>query len=80
MDVVREDVRRWVTYGLVVVLGVVVGFGLLQYGLHVDQNEEVLRFTTGLLTPIIALVGPVIGFYFGEKAAAKENGGKKPEL
>lgn len=66
----RERVRGWVAGGLIALL---VG---LEAALLVVAVLKVRPFTsdffalllTGLLTPVVTLVGAVLGFYFGEKA------------
>jgi hypothetical protein len=66
----REYVRGWLAGGLVALL---VGLEIALLLVAVLQVRPFDRDTfalllTGLLNPVVTLVGAVLGFYFGEKA------------
>jgi hypothetical protein len=46
---------------------VVIGSGLF-FLWHPDQIDLLQKFLSSVLTPLVALVGAVTGFYYAEKA------------
>src|SRR5215475_10279199 len=66
----RELVRGWLAAALVGLLVLVDAAILILATLkiHPFDRDVLALLLTGLLNPVIALVGTVLGFYFGEKA------------
>ena len=66
----RELVRGWLAAALVGLLVLVDAAILILATLkiHPFDRDVLALLLTGLLNPVVALVGTVLGFYFGEKA------------
>jgi predicted small integral membrane protein len=79
---VQEQTRGWIAYALLAALFVVVIFlmiagAIVAKGCYYSTDAcaaskstlEILTTITGLVfTPLVGLVGSVVGFYFGSKA------------
>lgn len=55
---------------VVALIGAVVAAAVI-WAFHIDRIDDVQKFLSASLTPLVALVGAVTGFYFGEKAAQR---------
>lgn len=66
----RELVRGWLAGGLIGLLFLIDAaiLTLATLKIHPFDRDVLALLLTGLLNPVIALVGTVLGFYFGEKA------------
>jgi len=66
----RESARGWLAAALVGLLVLVdaVLLILATLKIHPFDRDVLALLLTGLLNPVVALVGTVLGFYFGEKA------------
>jgi hypothetical protein len=66
----REHVRSWVAGGLLALLvGLEIALLLVAVlAVHPFDRDTFALLLTGLLNPVLTLVGTVLGFYFGEKA------------
>jgi hypothetical protein len=66
----REFVRGWLAGGLVGLLFLLDAalLTLATLKIHPFDRDVLALLLTGLLNPVVALVGTVLGFYFGEKA------------
>ena len=70
----RERTRGYLAGGLTVLLGLIIVLAFLLVFTDeatVKQTKELLGV---VLTPVIGLVGTVVGFYFGEKSARRAAG------
>lgn len=59
-----DQTRRYIAYGLLCLLGLLIGGTLLSFiagWLTVDEIKE----SGVLITPVFTLAGTVLGFYFG---------------
>lgn len=68
---IRETARARLSaalVGLLFVLNVML-LGLAAWKVRPFDKELFALLLTGMLNPVVALVGMVLGFYFGEKAA-----------
>lgn len=64
----RERIRGWMAVGLTALLiGVVsaVIYGVLSKTIPLNELD---KFAAILITPVIGLIGAVLGFYFGQKS------------
>ena len=66
----REPARRTIAYILLAMLGAIIGVTLailfLPDTVHLQRAKDLVGL---VLTPIIGLVGSVVGFYFGAQTA-----------
>jgi hypothetical protein len=72
----REWIRAGIAYLLILaVIGIVFYAGWIfandVTGAPARSMADLQAFLSAVLTPIIGLVGTVVGFYFGEKAASE---------
>lgn len=67
----RERLRGFLAAGLVLLLAFVVVAAWATLWLHVASQAETKDLLIAMMTPVIALVGPVVGFYFGGKSSSK---------
>ncbi len=68
----RENVRGHLAYIVVGLFALLVGLTLWIASKAVTNNDELQRLMQMLgvlLAPVVALVGAVTGFYYGEKAS-----------
>jgi hypothetical protein len=71
----REPARRRIAYTLLSLLGAVIGVGLVVVFIPDTVDLQRAKDLLGLvLTPMVGLVGSVIGFYFSAQTA-QESGG-----
>jgi hypothetical protein len=70
IDQEREVVRGSLAFTLVgLLVAVDIGiFALAAWKVHPFDRDLLALLLTGVLNPIVALVGTMLGFYFGEKA------------
>jgi hypothetical protein len=61
----REDTRRWLAYGMVLLLAAVTLLSLAAVVFEWQTSDEVRAITEVLFTPIVALTGSALGFFFG---------------
>ena len=64
----RVRVRGLLAYGIVGVLALDIILVFVLVFVHTLSPSEVDAFAAAMLLPIIGLVGPVIGFYFGSES------------
>lgn len=70
----RERMRGWVAGALIALLVSLEAALLVVAVIKVRpfNSDFFALLLTGLLTPVVTLVGAVLGFYFGEKAAKEK--------
>jgi hypothetical protein len=67
----REKLRGYLAGGLVLLLaGIVVAAWLALWG-DIATEPEIKDLLGVVMTPVVALVGSAVGFYFGGKSSAK---------
>ncbi len=73
IELSQETTRGHVAYALMGLLGVLsIGIFLAAVALvRPFDRETVSLLLTGALSPIIGLVGTVVGFYFGQESAKR---------
>lgn len=62
-----NDTRRRITYALLLLLAVVVCTSLALVGSHQVSSADMNELLDRLFTPLVALAGTALGFYFGER-------------
>jgi cell shape-determining protein MreD len=67
----REWMRGILAILLVLALVGVLAAAAVIWAFHIDRIDDVQKFLSASLAPLVALVGAVTGFYFGEKAAQR---------
>lgn len=67
----REKLRGYLASGLVIMLGLVIGAAWLTLWFRVAPEPEIKDLLGVVLTPVVALVGSALGFYFGGKSTAR---------
>jgi hypothetical protein len=65
----REKVRKWIAVGLFFLLATIVIFALAAMGLKFVPKDDIKDVLTIFFSPIITLLGTVLGFYYGEKSS-----------
>jgi hypothetical protein len=70
VQVVRERFRGWVAVGLIAALVFVILVMTVTGTQQIKSMSDIEQFVGAILTPLVGLVGTVVGFYFGEKAAS----------
>jgi len=65
----REKLRGYLAGGLVVLLAGVIAAAWVTLWLRIAPSSEVKDLLGIMLTPVVALVGSAVGFYFGGKAS-----------
>lgn len=68
----REGTRRWLAFGLVLLLAFLAMLSLSAIVFGWQTTENVRSAVEVLLPPIVALTGSALGFYFGVESAAQE--------
>ena len=56
--------RRFVTYGSMIALWVVIGTIIVRW--IIDPTTDLQSIAQTVLLPLVAFVGPIVGFYFKE--------------
>lgn len=58
-----DSTRRWIAYGLVLLLATITIIGALGWWRHGEDPERIQSFAI-IFSPVVTLVGTVLGFYF----------------
>jgi hypothetical protein len=66
----RDTVRGQLALATVALLALIITLGFVLIGLRLATPADAKDFVTAVLTPVVALTGTVLGFYFGGKGAA----------
>ena len=64
----REKVRGWIASALIILLIGLISILFLAILLGMVKVDDLDKIVATVLTPIMGIVGTVIGFYFGEKS------------
>ena len=64
----REKVRGWIAISLIILLIALIAMLFLAILTSVVTVGDLDKIVATVLTPIMGIVGTVIGFYFGEKS------------
>lgn len=67
----REKLRGYIAGGLVLLLAGIVAAAWLALWSDVATEPEIKDLLGVVMTPVVALVGSALGFYFGGKSSAK---------
>jgi uncharacterized membrane protein len=71
----REQMRSVLAASLVLLLAVVTLLPLLFIALNMVSIDDLDTLLKIVFAPVVALVGSVVGFYFGAEVASREQGG-----
>lgn len=67
----RERARRRIAVFLLWILSGVIAAAFVSVLLHNGCGEQLMKLMTLIFTPIVALVGSAVGFYFGTQSSPK---------
>jgi len=78
MEMTREETRARIAYYLIYLLFITVGASIVPpvafniSGLVEDPTAVIQDIGSTILTPVVGLIGAVIGFYFGGQRAGSQ--------
>jgi hypothetical protein len=61
----REGTRRWLAYGLIILLGAIALLSLLAVIFGWQKTDDVRSIADVVFPPIVALTGSALGFFYG---------------
>ncbi|MFM7690092.1 MAG: hypothetical protein ACKPAC_11645 [Alphaproteobacteria bacterium] len=64
----REKVRGWIASALIILLIGLISLLFVAILFRMVRVDDLDKIVATVLTPIMGIVGTVIGFYFGEKS------------
>jgi hypothetical protein len=65
-----DNTRRWIAYGLVLLLATVTIIGALGWWSHGADPQRIQSYAI-IFSPVVTLVGTVLGFYFSSGRKSK---------
>ena len=61
----REGTRRWLAYGLILLLGTIALLSLAAVAFKWQKTADIKSIVEVLFPPIVALTGSALGFFYG---------------
>jgi len=68
----REGTRRWLAFGMVLLLGAVAMLSLAAVAFGLQPSEDIKSIADIVFPPIVALTGSALGFFFGVERGSSQ--------